>query len=372
MNGYSHSGPQGWAPSGGPYGAPPQYNANPYAYPAGTPPAGYAYTNGQPAASQPLQPEGGTTLETLYPRELTEVHGKKSSKASGPPPPKKRHPVRTAILIVAFAVLAVVVGLIGYIAWTYWNGQNEYDELTEYLQVADPESETTLASFQVDWDGLRAINPDVVGWIYLPGTVINYPIAWREGDDNYYTKHNFGKNSVGNFGAEYGCIALSSSNSPDWTDQANFLSGHHMNNGTMFALLARFVNSDEFNAHRTFYLLTPEGNFKLTTFSCNRIHGKDEQTVIPNFVDKQDMTNYVQQKLDTSLVTADPPAPAAEDVEQIVMMYTCQEPDNRYRICVFASVDEFVPAGSDKSLSNSLVDEGKLADVGAAVGERLL
>lgn len=334
-------------------------------------PGGYPYAG---APAQPsYQQEGEPVLEALRPRELTEVHGKKSSKASGPKPPeKKHHPVRAAILTVAFLVLAIVLGLAGYIAWTYWNGQNEYDELTDYLNVTDPESDLTLASFNVDWDGLRAVNPDVVGWIYLPGTVINYPIAWREGDDTYYTKHNFGQNSVGNFGAEYGCIALSSVNAPDWTDEANFLSGHHMRNGSMFALLAKFVNSDEFNAHRTFYLLTPEGNFKLTSFSCNKIHGKDDETVIPNFTDKEEMTAYVQQKLDTSLVTPDPPPPAAEEVEQVVMLYTCQEPDNRYRICVYTTVDEFVPAGSDKSLSNSLVDEGKLADVDAAVGERLL
>ncbi len=390
MNGYSNSASEGWPQPGVPYGHTPPYDAanaagsaapfsgQPVSYApgpfAGQPPMQPQPAGAPPSVVQPTAFQGsGPELEALRPHELTEVHGKKSSKARAPQPTeKRRHPVRTAILALSFLVLAIALGLAGYIAWTYWNGQHEYDELTDYLQITDPESPPTLASFQVDWDGLRAINPDVVGWIYLPGTVINYPIAWRDGDDSYYTKHNFGRNSVGNFGAEYGCIALSSTNAPDWTDEANFLSGHHMRNGSMFALLAKFINSDEFNAHRTFYLLTPEGNFKLTSFSCNKIHGKDEETVIPNFIDKQDMTNYVQQKLDTSLVTADPPAPAAEDVEQIVMLYTCQEPDNRYRICVYTSVDEFVPAGSDKSLSSSLVDEGKLADVGAAVGERLL
>lgn len=276
------------------------------------------------------------------------------------------------MFVLSIVVFVVALVTVGYIVYTYWNGQNEYDKLTEYLQVDDNEGDPTLASFNVDWDGLRAINSDVVGWIYVPETVINYPIVWRENDDAYYMTHNFGMNSVGGFGAEYGCIALSSINSPDWTDQANFISGHHMRNGSMFALLGRFTDSGEFNAHRTFYILTPQGNFKCTSFACDKVPGSSNAIIVPSFESQADFHEYLQKRVDESLVTPDPPGPDVEDIEQIIMLYTCSEPDNSYRICVYTSVDEFVPAGSDKSQANALVENKSLSDVEDAVGERLL
>ncbi len=278
----------------------------------------------------------------------------------------------TTILVIALTVLVLAAAAVAYIFYTYWNGEREYEELTQYMQVDDSETVTTLASFNVDWDALRAINADVVGWVYVPGTVINYPIVWKEGDDNYYMKHNFGRNSVGGFGAEYGAIMLASINSPKWTDRASFISGHHMNNGQMFAVLQKFMDSTVFNEHRTFFVLTPEGNFKCTSFAVDKVLGSSDDIVIPNFATKAEFRAYVQARIDQSVVTPDPPGPTASEIEQVMMFYTCNEPDNRYRVCVYTSVDEFLPAGSDVSLGNALINEGDLGSVGSAVGERLL
>lgn len=292
---------------------------------------------------------------------------------SAPEPPQRprRHGLRV-LLIITSIILIGALGAVGYIAWTYWNGQNEYDQLTEYMQVDDKDGVLTLGSFDVDWDGLRAINPDVVGWVYLPGTVINYPIVWKKDDDTYYTKYNFGDNSVGAFGAEYGAIALSGANSPKWTDQANFISGHHMRNKTMFALLYDFQNSDTFNANRVFYVLTPEGNFKMTSFACDKVRGDAQDIVITNFPTEQEFRDYVQARIDESKVDPNPVYVTADEIEQIFAFYTCSEPDNQYRIMVYCSVDEFLPAGSDVAQGNALVDAQDIASVEAATGERLL
>ena len=39
-----------------------------------------------------------------------------------------------------------------------------------------------LADLTVDWDALRAVNPDIVAWVYVPDSPINYPVV--QGDDN--------------------------------------------------------------------------------------------------------------------------------------------------------------------------------------------
>ena len=68
-----------------------------------------------------------------------------------------------------------------------------------------------MADLEVDWDALLAINPDTVGWVYVPGTNINYPIVHTDNDETYLTRDFNGEQS---WGATYGCIFLSAANAP--------------------------------------------------------------------------------------------------------------------------------------------------------------
>ncbi len=116
----------------------------------------------------------------------------------------------------------------------------------------------------MDWDALKAINPDTVGWIYIPGTVVNYPIV-QAADDEKYLTHDF-KGSEG-WIATFGAIFLAAENSSDFSDPNNIIYGHHLNDGSMFACVADFSDAAQFNDHRTVYILTPEGNYELSTFA---------------------------------------------------------------------------------------------------------
>lgn len=283
---------------------------------------------------------------------------------------RRRSAWSVLFFIALFVFLAALAG-VGYIVYTYWSGQNAYDELTEHVDVGDDGNYLTLGSFDVDWEALRAINPDVVGWVYLPDSPINYPIVWREGNENYYMKHNFAGNGVGAFGAEYGCPVLSDANSPEWTDQISFVAGHHMMNGTMFAFLEDMQDNAVFNEHRTFYLLTPEGNFRLTAIACDSVRGTSKVTVIPNFETIEEFRQYLTQHVQESLAQPDPALPSVDTIDQAVAFYTCSAPDDRYRIMVYCAVEEFLPAGSDVSKGNSLVDEADVGSVGSAMDERL-
>ncbi len=296
---------------------------------------------------------------------------------SGDEPPRKKRKkgsvVWRVIFIIALLILLSSVAALGYIAFTYWQGQDEYDKLTEYLQVDDTgEAPLTLASFNVDWDALRNINPDVVGWIYVPDTNVNYPIVWRDHDDKYYLTHNFGDNSTGQFGAEYGCIMLSGYNSPDWTDQVNIVFGHHLRNGSMFSQLADFYeNSEAFNAHRTYFVLTPQGNFKLNSFACDKVPGNSKDIVIPNFNTEMGFIRYIEARYESSSVTPDPPGEDAVDMKQIFAFSTCSAPDNNNRIINFCSVEEFLPAGSSVPRNSAIIDAEDIESVGSGTGERL-
>lgn len=295
-----------------------------------------------------------------------------------PEPPKKGGGVWRVVFWVALLVFVVSAGALAYIGYTYWKGQAAYDEIASEAFVM-PEN-ATLADFDVDWEALRQINPDVVGWIYMPGTDINYPIAHRAGDDEYYLYHNFNGASSSEFGAEYGSIMLSGVNTADFSDEVNIIYGHNMNNGTMFAPLSN-MEEDWFNTYRTVYLLTPQGNYLLKSFAYVHVPGSSTDIVIPRFDSSSERTAYMQARYDTSLHAADPAGSPAADIERAFALVTCDGANRSYRyITYFEPIDYYAldggmasgaaGAGEDAGLAGSVVSRDDLSNVGGATEDR--
>lgn len=286
---------------------------------------------------------------------------------------KKRGGVWRVVFWVALIVFVVSAGALACLLYSYWSGQNDYDEIA---QTAFPDSgseELTLADMVVDWDALREINPDIVAWAYIPGTVVNYPVAYKEGDNEYYLHHNFSLGE-GQFGVEYGSIMLSGENSGDFSDEVNVLYGHHMRNGSMFALLAQFHESDVFNDHRTIYLLTPQGNYRLNTFAVERVHMTYGSIATPNYATDQEFADFKQWLIDESLVAPDPDTTEdALDAEKLFAFSTCDGADNTYRYITFADVAEYVPAeyvGTGTYVGNGTVEKEDVDAVADDAEER--
>mgnify|MGYP000782800669 FL=1 len=96
---------------------------------------------------------------------------------------------------------------------------------------------------EVDFSVLREINPDIVAWIYIEGTKINYPIV-QGGDNSYYLKHLFSGEWNGS-----GCIFLDFRNDVSFADRHSIIYGHHMKNGTMFTDIDKYKKQEFFDEH---------------------------------------------------------------------------------------------------------------------------
>lgn len=178
------------------------------------------------------------------------------------------------LMLVLLAVLGYCVWQIVGITGEYQAGEEVYEELEQYIVMpeilpvetaADEEPvEAEAAQIQwpqVDFDALAQVNGDIVGWIYIPGTVINYPVVQGE-DNEYYLKHLFdGKTNSS------GCIYLDCGTEGDFTSMNSVLHGHHMKNGSMFAGICKYKDQSYFDEHPTAMLLTPAGNYLVEFFS---------------------------------------------------------------------------------------------------------
>lgn len=116
----------------------------------------------------------------------------------------------------------------------------------------------------IDLDALREVNPDVIGWIRIPDTRIDYPILQGE-DNDYYLHHTWQKknNLAGSIFMEHQC-------SGDFTDYNTILYGHNMGNGSMFAGILKYQRANYYQTHPYVYLVTDEGLLRYEVFSAYR------------------------------------------------------------------------------------------------------
>lgn len=180
---------------------------------------------------------------------------------------------------------------------------------------ADTASERLLpetAPITVDFDALRAVNPDVIGWIWCEGTVINYPVLQAE-DDDYYLHRSFD----GSYNAA-GSIFAEAMNGRDFQDANTILYGHHMRNGAMFAGLEDWQDPAFAAEHPVMWILTPRRDYKVylisgyTTSALSTVY-----TVFPSAGEALD--EYLAEALGNSDFS---PAEVPE-AEKYVVLSTC-------------------------------------------------
>lgn len=106
-------------------------------------------------------------------------------------------------------------------------------------------------------------NEHIYAWITVPGTVIDYPVLQHPEEIGYYLDHNLDHSK-----GYPGCIYSQLYNSKDWDDPMTVLYGHNMKNGTMFAGLHRFGDSEFFEENRYIYIYTEEKTLVYEIFAA--------------------------------------------------------------------------------------------------------
>ena len=128
------------------------------------------------------------------------------------------------------------------------NIPNEED-ITSNDKTKDNKKNSNNKSTKIDLQKLKEINSDIVGWIKIDGTNINYPIM-QNGD--YYLRRNFYKQY-----STYGTPFIASYCELNKSDNS-IVYGHHMNNHKMFADLEYYKNKSFYNNHKYIKLYTLE------------------------------------------------------------------------------------------------------------------
>lgn len=188
--------------------------------------------------------------------------------------------IRRVLMILFAGILAFSLWKILDIRRSYQTGENTYADLQQYVKLPETQPKEdhlppgplhSRPDIQfdddtpwptIDFDALQEICPDIVGWIYIEGTNINYPVA--QGKDNkYYLNH-----LVDGTWNSSGSIFLDAECGDVFTDRHSIIYGHHMLNNSMFSALMDYKKQSFYDAHPVALYITPERRCKIVLFSA--------------------------------------------------------------------------------------------------------
>lgn len=141
-------------------------------------------------------------------------------------------------------------------------------ELIEEVITEDTNSKETT----IDWNKLKDINDDIIGWIKINDTNIDYPIL-KDNTELKYLNHSYN----GKYNKNGSIFTL---NRKPFNDRITIIYGHNMKSNIMFSELDKYMNKDFFDKHKYFEIYTEECNYKATIFSCYSIGVNQEENNI--------------------------------------------------------------------------------------------
>ena len=196
----------------------------------------------------------------------------------------------------------------------YMEAQREEEGQTpSNPEALKPPQTTAHTGFRVDFDLLRSINSQTVGWISGLGGAVNYPVV-QAADNDYYLDHLFDGTSN-----RSGSIFMDFRNAAGLTDRNTFIYGHNMLNGSMFAALTNYGSQSYYEEYPELTLVTPSGTWSLQAFSGYVTPGNSDCYQL-EFRDDAEFEAYLERVRLLSDFTADV-AVTAQD--RIVTLSTC-------------------------------------------------
>ena len=229
---------------------------------------------------------------------------------------KRRGNVLSNILIAVGVALLLVAGGLFVKAQIGYKKANDYYNGIAEMAVKDSSGEDGIP--QIDFDALKKESDDIVGWIYVPGTRINYVVAQGETNNTYLRHLPNGEYS------ENGTIFMDmDGTAPGMVDHQTTLYGHHMNDGAMFEPIDASMDQKVFDTFKKVYYITPEMTYVLKPMFTMQVQDDYVDARRTNFDSEKAFTQYLQASLAQAKASAKDAAAEVEKADKVLTLVTC-------------------------------------------------
>lgn len=252
----------------------------------------------------------------------------------------------TLVLVIAIGVFCFAAYNLYHIYTEYKRGTDEYNEIEqmavtqrapdaaeENAGTEEGQEPTLVAPMKIDFDSLKAVNDDVIGWIYVEALDgVSYPVV-RGTDNNTYLHMTYEKNY--NFA---GTIFIDYENSRDFSDCNTLVYGHNMKNGSMFGQLRKFTQDEEtYKKSKYFWVFTPEKDYRYEIISAYTT-GVNSDTYTLFKGPGQEFEDYLNTIVSRSEIHTEPGELSMKD--KVVTLSTCTGNESTRFVVQGKRVDE--------------------------------
>lgn len=244
--------------------------------------------------------------------------------------------------ILSIIFLIFIIGSLFYLAYSKHNSNKNktmYEEISHDYTLLESDTLTVDINKEVTENmkkvaSLKNENSDVIGWLQIDNTIIDYPLL-QSTDNNYYLNHNY-KNEKTIYGSIF------AKNECDLLDQNSnvIIYGHNMQDKQMFNQLVNYTDKNYYDEHKTIKIATEqeENEYIILCAFKSRVFYQDENNVFRFYnythFDNADSYNYFVdnckkiQLYDTGI--------SAEYGEQLITLITCEYSQENGRFVVVA------------------------------------
>lgn len=214
------------------------------------------------------------------------------------------------------------------IAWKEETGKSE-GEATPSPLSAKPNEPVMLAEFRE----LYERNPDIVGWLKMDGTRIEYPVMQNPQDAEFYLKHDFDKKEN-----QSGLPFLDAHSGANGTD-ISLIHGHHMKSGWMFKDLMKYKKESFYREHKTFQFSTlyEKEEYEIVAVILSQVYRKSDDVFkyyqIEHVNTPDEFDAYVQSIKQLALYDT---GVTAQYGDKLVVLSTCEYSVENGRLAVVA------------------------------------
>ena len=163
-----------------------------------------------------------------------------------------------------------------YAGYSIWDNAQVYqatENVQDQIRKLKPGEETEGGP---GFEELRDLNKDVVAWITVDGTNIDYPVLQGDTNLTYMNKDVYGEFSLS------GSIFLDTRNKADFSDNYSLIYGHNMDEHLMFGDLALFKEKDFFKKNTTATLMVPGESWDMNVAAVLQISAGTEEIFNPD------------------------------------------------------------------------------------------
>lgn len=230
---------------------------------------------------------------------------------------KKNHKLLRVILIII--IIIALIYIIKYL-WDTYKTNKETDLLNNiYVEQDGISSTKTERMLQVE--ELQKENSDIVGWLEISNTKINYPVLQGK-DNSFYMTHNYKKEK-----SKSGSLFLDKDYDWDIPSTNLLIYGHNIKNGLMFQDLLKYESEDFYEDHPTIRFTTSneDAEYEIISAFKSRVYYKSEKNVFRyyffiNADNKEEYDDFVKDAKKASLYNT---GKTAEYGDQLITLSTC-------------------------------------------------